>query len=209
MTYEEIKEQRKWLNDNVDGLEYIKNLIHLKKIGNIYTALCPFHKEKTESLRVYPEGHKGDDGTPQDHTSWYCFGCKRGGDIIKFEELYYDLDSVEQAIESLKSKYSLEYSGESHMLEVRKNLLEMQNSTPSARFSLQEVNLICSEMCRNHLHEVYHKHSELFDDEFSKIQTIYKKLDGELLKRNAIEAEILITFTQNSLKNMKKALTNR
>ena len=95
------------------------------------------------------------------------------------------------------------------MLEVRKNLLEMQNSTPSARFSLQEVNLICSEMCRNHLHEVYHRHSELFDGEFSKIQTIYKKLDRELLKRNAIEAEILITFTQNSLKNMKKALTNR
>lgn len=209
MNYEEIKEQRKWINEHIDGVDYLKQLIKLKKMGNIYTALCPFHKEKTPSLRVYPEGHKGEDGTPQDHTSWYCFGCKKGGDIVKFEELYYDCDTAEQAIESIKAKYNLEYSGDIHLNEMRKSLLEMQAPTVSAKFSLQEVNLICSEMCRNHLHEVLHKYPEQFDEHFKKIQSIYDKLDKELSKRNAIESEILINLTQNSLKNMKMMLTKQ
>ena len=35
-------------------------------------AICPFHKEKTASLKVYED-------------SWYCFGaCQEGGDIIHF-----------------------------------------------------------------------------------------------------------------------------
>ena len=32
---------------------------------------CPFHAEKTGSLRLY-EGNRG----------WYCFGCHKGGDVI-------------------------------------------------------------------------------------------------------------------------------
>lgn len=34
-------------------------------------AKCPFHLEKTNSLKVY-----------KDH--WYCFGCNEGGDVISF-----------------------------------------------------------------------------------------------------------------------------
>ena len=34
-------------------------------------ALCPFHPEKTNSLKVY-----------EDH--WYCFGCGEKGDVITF-----------------------------------------------------------------------------------------------------------------------------
>lgn len=34
-------------------------------------AVCPFHNEKTASLKVYPDG-------------FYCFGCGAGGDVISF-----------------------------------------------------------------------------------------------------------------------------
>lgn len=34
---------------------------------------CPFHGEKTPSLRIYP-GNRG----------WYCFGCGRGGNAVDF-----------------------------------------------------------------------------------------------------------------------------
>ena len=34
-------------------------------------ALCPFHREKTPSLKVYPD-------------SFYCFGCGKGGDAVTF-----------------------------------------------------------------------------------------------------------------------------
>ena len=81
----DITLKRDFLDKKIDGVSYIKSLIRVKKVGNIYTALCPFHNEKTESLRIYPEGFKNSDGKPQDHTSWFCFGCKKGGDIVKFE----------------------------------------------------------------------------------------------------------------------------
>ena len=39
--------------------------------------LCPFHKEKTPSLKVYG-----------DQKGWYCFGCHKGGDSISFYAAY-------------------------------------------------------------------------------------------------------------------------
>ncbi len=32
---------------------------------------CPFHDDRTPSLRLYETGHRG----------WFCFGCGRGGDV--------------------------------------------------------------------------------------------------------------------------------
>lgn len=36
---------------------------------------CPFHPEKTASLKVFP-----------DSRGWYCFGCHAGGSVIDFVE---------------------------------------------------------------------------------------------------------------------------
>ena len=36
---------------------------------------CPFHGEKTASLKVHKSG-------------WYCYGCHEGGDVIEFIRLY-------------------------------------------------------------------------------------------------------------------------
>lgn len=41
---------------------------------------CPFHNEKTGSLKVYP-GAKG----------WHCFGCGKGGTVIDFVMHLFDL----------------------------------------------------------------------------------------------------------------------
>ena len=49
--------------------EYLK----LRKSGANWSALCPFHKEKSGSFYVYP------------HTaSYYCFGCHEHGDVFTF-----------------------------------------------------------------------------------------------------------------------------
>ncbi len=42
---------------------------------------CPFHSEKTGSLKIYPE-----DG------GWHCFGCGEGGSVIDFVMKLFDLD---------------------------------------------------------------------------------------------------------------------
>jgi DNA primase len=49
--------------------EYVK----LQGSGKNLMGLCPFHKERTASLSVYPQS-----GT------YYCFGCRRHGDVIRF-----------------------------------------------------------------------------------------------------------------------------
>ena len=59
----------------VDLIDVVGDYVRLKKQGNRFVGLCPFHNEKTPSFSV--------DGR-QD--LFYCFGCKRGGDLFKFVE---------------------------------------------------------------------------------------------------------------------------
>lgn len=47
-------------------------------------SLCPFHNEKTSSLKVYEH-------------DFYCFGCGEGGDIIKFVSLLLNVKPSEAA----------------------------------------------------------------------------------------------------------------
>lgn len=51
----------------------ISTKVNLKKFGNHYKGLCPFHSEKTPSFTVHD--NKG---------MYYCFGCHANGDIFKF-----------------------------------------------------------------------------------------------------------------------------
>ncbi len=74
------------LHDKNPIEEIISSYIQLKRSGRTLRGLCPFHNEKTPSFFVYPET-----------SSYYCFGCGAGGDVITFirsiENLDY-LDSV-------------------------------------------------------------------------------------------------------------------
>lgn len=54
---------------------------HPDRTGRI---LCPFHHEKTPSLKLYDK-------------SFYCYGCQAGGDIIKFVQLFHDCAPLEAA----------------------------------------------------------------------------------------------------------------
>jgi hypothetical protein len=58
-------------------------------------ACCPFHSEKTGSLRIYP----GDRG-------WYCWGCHAHGDVIDFVARYFNLD-FKGALARLDSDFHL------------------------------------------------------------------------------------------------------
>lgn len=58
----------------IDLAELVRSYgILLKKIGQNWQGLCPFHTETNPSFTVYPETQ-----------SYYCFGCKKGGDVINF-----------------------------------------------------------------------------------------------------------------------------
>ncbi|MBF0213622.1 MAG: DNA primase [Magnetococcales bacterium] len=60
------------IRERVDLLEVVGQRVKLKKQGNNWQGLCPFHNEKTPSFSVRPDkGYK-------------CFGCGEGGDAFDF-----------------------------------------------------------------------------------------------------------------------------
>jgi len=56
-----------------DIVEIIGEFVRLKKRGKNYTALCPFHTERTPSFSV-----------SQDKQIFHCFGCGKGGNVFSF-----------------------------------------------------------------------------------------------------------------------------
>lgn len=71
-----------------DLVDYISQHVKLRKSGNKFQGLCPFHADRqSESFFVY-------------HNGWHCFGCQKSGTIIDFEILYHNVD-IKEAIERL------------------------------------------------------------------------------------------------------------
>ena len=65
------------MGNNLTGIiEVISPYIRLKKVGDKYLGLCPFHEENTPSFTV-------DDGGGVFH----CFGCLVGGNAVNFIDL--------------------------------------------------------------------------------------------------------------------------
>ena len=56
-----------------DIITVVSARVQLKKRGNSYIGLCPFHNEKTPSFYVWP-----------DRGNYKCFGCDKSGDVFSF-----------------------------------------------------------------------------------------------------------------------------
>ena len=80
-------------------VDVVSQRTSLRKMGGRFVGRCPFHEEKTPSFSVDPVGNL-----------YYCFGCNKGGDVVKFVRETENLDFVE-AIEQLADRFNvtLEY----------------------------------------------------------------------------------------------------
>lgn len=61
----------------------------LTKSGTRFVTLCPFHAEEHPSFTIFPDSQR-----------WWCFGCRRGGDVIELVRLLEGV-SFREAVESL------------------------------------------------------------------------------------------------------------
>lgn len=189
------KYKEHFIQTSIDGVAHIAKFVRLQKIGSLYRCICPFHHEKTPSMTIYPAGHENSDHKKQDHMTWYCFGCKKSGDVIQFHKIQNDLDSREEAVDELIEEYELKFEEDEELnaLKLALQRAKEQNNI----ISLSDINLTCSKLgysCKR-----FYQNSKYKKQVFTDINNIFKSLDKELSERSAVEAQDLIQWFNKKL----------
>jgi DNA primase len=102
-----------------DIVEVVGQFVQLRKAGQNYLGLCPFHSEKAPSFTVSPSKQM-----------FHCFGCKKGGDVFAFWMAYHNV-SFAQALRDLADRYHISLPeptrtpGEKRRLELRESLFKL------------------------------------------------------------------------------------
>ncbi len=113
-----------------DIVELISERVELKKQGNRYSGLCPFHSEKSPSFSVSPD--KG---------MYYCFGCGAGGNAITFV-METEGMSFKEAVSKLADRSDVT------LPELEPDRFEQSESTPEQekKFRMREAHRIVTEL---------------------------------------------------------------
>ena len=112
------------LKFKTDINDVVSTYVTLKKRGNTYVGLCPFHNEKTPSFTVYPATQ-----------SFYCFGCGAGGDAVTFIKKIENLDYID-AVKLLAQRAGMQMPDDTAydngVAKTRRRILEINRE--SAKF---------------------------------------------------------------------------
>ncbi len=101
-----------------DIVEVIGAVLPLKRAGANFTALCPFHREKSPSFNVNPT-----------RQIFHCFGCHKGGDVFTWVREYENL-SFAEAVKRLADRASIplefdQQAGQPQARHLKEMLLQM------------------------------------------------------------------------------------
>ncbi|MCX7625996.1 MAG: DNA primase [Candidatus Sumerlaeaceae bacterium] len=137
------------LRDRVDIVDVVSGYVKLKRAGSNWKGLCPFHREKTPSFMV-----------SQAKQIFHCFGCHKGGDVIRFIELAEHVEWKE-ALRLLAERYGVplpEFSKAS------------RDSSTDIRKILYDINEISCQFFSRHLTEALGDKSHPIAEYVSKRQ---------------------------------------
>ncbi len=111
------------VKEQTDVVRVVGEYIKLRKSGANWSALCPFHKEKSGSFYLYPAT-----------ASYYCFGCHEHGDVFTF---VMKMESVTfpEAVRAVATKMNIslpkrEFNSpqEAHAAGLRKQLIDVHEA---------------------------------------------------------------------------------
>lgn len=193
MRYSE--EQIEEITEKNDIVDIISPYVKLKKKGNSYFGLCPFHSEKSPSFSVSPSKQM-----------YYCFGCGEGGNVITFL-MRYENDTFQEAIKSLAEKAGInlpeaEYSEEERRNNNLKNVL-LEINKEAAKFFYHQLR---SENGKQGME--YFKNRELTDETMTKFglgyalkysDSLYKYLRNKGYNDDVLKETGLIKYSEKGV----------
>lgn len=189
-----------------DGLSYMqKYLGRLKKVGQIYQARCPFHNERTGSFTLFPPGYVSKNGK-QDYTTFYCFGCNQGGDIIKFKSLL-DNISREEAIIALEKEFNLS-DDEQGELDFLTTELAIQQNQIVQGFTFEDISLLFASYCRQYLTYIKQNYYNFYNHEMKVIDYYYRFFDYIFEQLNINQASNLLQKIKQRLKYRRQMVSS-
>src|SRR5215467_4989009 len=126
-----------------DIVDVVGAYLPLKRAGASFTALCPFHREKTPSFSVNPH-----------RQIFHCFGCNKGGDVFAFVKEYENIDFPE-AVRRLaeRARIPLEYekgAGEQQSRHLKEKLLQIHEQI-AQRWQNALANEAAGQIARDYL----------------------------------------------------------
>lgn len=162
--------------------EEIKDLYSMKDILERYGLpqpnrsgfiCCPFHKEKTASMKIYKK-------------DFHCFGCGANGDIFTFVQMM-DGISFKEAFAELGGNYENSFSIRLKIYQAQKKR-EMQRKSEEKWKRKMELNYLLMEVYRAWL-ERLEPLSDVWTDTYNALQYqeyLWEFLDGPAGYRTAI-----------------------
>ncbi len=127
------------IQSRLDIVDLISETVELKRKGNRYWGLCPFHQEKTPSFSVN-----------QDKQMFYCFGCHAGGDIFSFVIKKEGFD-FKEAVNYLAQKAGIQIpAGNRKEADRRRKVIEVNQA--AAQFYRQVLNATQGRDARAYMH---------------------------------------------------------
>ncbi|BCB95747.1 DNA primase [Dissulfurispira thermophila] len=100
------------IKTRIDIIDLIAEHVELKRAGQNYKGLCPFHSEKTPSFMVNPSKQ-----------IFHCFGCHKGGDIFSFVMMVENM-TFQEALSYLAQKAGIKLESKGHGSEIRSGIKE-------------------------------------------------------------------------------------
>lgn len=126
-----------------DIVDVIGGYLPLKRAGANFTALCPFHKEKTPSFNVNPQKQ-----------IFHCFGCHKGGDVFTFVKEYENIgfmDAVRRLAERAKIPIELDSTpGAQEARHIKDQLLQVHEQI-TQRWQSALANEAAGQLARDYL----------------------------------------------------------
>ena len=130
----------------IDLADQVKSLVTIREVAEHYGfypnragyICCPFHNEKTASLKLYPDGR-----------GWYCFGCHAGGTVIDFVMKLFDIP-FRQAILRINADFALGLTWDKPDPAVRSAVLEARRREAQRKEELERLEEKHRELAAEH-----------------------------------------------------------